>query len=69
MQIPDCYEAFQQDEARQEAWDMHLAKLPTCVICGKKIHNGQEVYESAGKSVCAYCFDDLAENVGIVEAW
>lgn len=67
MQIPDCYEAFYQEDRRQKAWDRHLAKLPTCSICGKKIHNGEEVYSSKSKSVCAYCLDDLTENVGIVE--
>lgn len=67
MQIPDCYESFRQEDARQEAWDSYLAKLPVCAICGKKIHNGQEVHESGGKSVCSCCLDDLTENAGIVE--
>jgi hypothetical protein len=44
-----------------------MEKLPTCAICGKKIHDGEEQYEAHGKSVCAYCMDELAENVGIVE--
>lgn len=67
MQIPDCYEAYRQEEERQAEWDNYMAKLPVCVICGERIQNGQDVYQSGGKSVCAYCFDDLNENVGIVE--
>lgn len=67
MQIPDCYEAYRQEEARQRSWDIYLSKLPTCLICGEKIHSGQEQYEAHGKCVCAYCLDELTENSSIVE--
>jgi hypothetical protein len=65
--IPDCYEAYRQEEARQAAWDEHLEKLPTCCICGHKIMDGEDVHETRGKSVCAGCFEELAENVSYVE--
>ena len=65
--VPDCYEAYNQEEQRQAAWDEHLEKLPTCCICGHKIMDGEDVHETRGKSVCASCFEELAENVGYVE--
>lgn len=65
--MPDCYEAYVQEERRQQAWDEHLEKLPTCCICGHKIMDGEEVHESKGRCVCADCMDELAENVGYVE--
>lgn len=67
MQIPDCYEAYLQEEKRQMAWDEHLEKLPTCVICGHKIMDGEDVHETRGKCVCAGCMEELTENVGRVE--
>jgi hypothetical protein len=67
MKIPDCYEAFAQEEQRQAAWDEYLEKLPTCCICGHKIMDGEDVHEARGKSVCASCMEELAENVGCVE--
>ena len=66
-EIPDCYEAYYQEDRRQEAWDHYLAKLPVCVICGEHIHEGQTVHESGGKFVCSSCMDELTENVGFVE--
>lgn len=67
MQIPDCYEAFYQEDRRQEAWDAYMARLPVCVICGERVPEGQTVHESGGKFVCGYCMDELAENYGLVE--
>ena len=65
--MPDCYEAHLQEERRQMSWDEHLEKLPTCCICGHKIMEGEDVYETRGKSVCASCMEELTENVGCVE--
>ena len=67
MKIPDCYEAFYQEDRRQEAWDAYMARLPVCVICGEHVPEGQPVHESGGKFVCDCCMDDLNENIGIVE--
>lgn len=67
MKIPDCYEADMQEEQRQKAWDEHLTKLPECAICGQKIMEGEDVYETQGKSVCAGCMEELTENMGYVE--
>ena len=67
MKIPDCYEAFAQEDRRQAAWDEYQEKLPTCCICGHKIMDGEDVHEARGKSVCASCMEELAENVGCVE--
>lgn len=67
MKIPDCYEAFYQEDKRQKAWDEYLARLPVCVICGEHVPEGQPVHESGGKFVCGCCMDDLNENIGIVE--
>ena len=63
----DYSEAYVQEDMRQAAWDEHLEKLPTCVICGHKIMDGEDVHETRGKCVCASCFEELAENVGYVE--
>ena len=65
--ILDCYEAYYQEEQRQAAWDEYQEKLPTCCICGHKIMEGEDVHEARGKSVCAGCMEELAENVGCVE--
>ena len=35
--IPDCYEAYTQEERRQAEWDSYLEGLPTCERCGKAI--------------------------------
>lgn len=67
MEIPDCYEAYRQEEARQNAWDIYLSKLPVCDICGEKIHEGYPVHEHRGKCVCGDCMDALFENQGYVE--
>lgn len=65
--IPDCYEAYVQEERRQKEWDEYAEKLPVCVICGSMIMEGEDVHETRGKCVCASCMDELAENVGRVE--
>ena len=65
--MSDCYEAYRQEERRQAAWDIHLEKLPTCVICGQKIMDGEDVHEARGKCVCASCMEELNENIGYVE--
>lgn len=67
MKIPDCYEAFYQEDRRQKAWDAYMARLPVCVICGERLYNGDEYHESGGKVVCGFCMDDLNEKLGIVE--
>ena len=63
----DYSEPYVQEELQQREWDEHLEKLPTCCICGNKIMDGEDVHETRGKSVCASCFEELAENVGYVE--
>lgn len=65
--VPDCYEAFLQEERRQMEGDEHLEKLPTCCICGQKIPEGNEAHQTRGKCVCGYCFDELEEDVFFVE--
>ena len=67
MGIPDCYDPACQEDSRQRRWDEHLAKLPDCAICGRKIMDGEDVCEAHGKRVCGDCMDDLTENIGIVE--
>ena len=67
MKIPDCWEADYQDMQRQREWDEHLEMLPTCAICGHKIMDGEDVYETRGKSVCASCMEELTENLSYVE--
>ena len=63
----DYSEPYVQEELRQREWDEHLENLPTCCICDHKIMDGEDVHETRGKSVCAGCFEELAENVGYVE--
>ena len=65
--IPDCYEAYAQEERRQRYLDEYTAKLPTCCICGLKIMEGEETHETRGKCVCASCMEELEENVNYVE--
>lgn len=67
MKMPDCYEAYRQEEQRQAAWDVYNAKLPECCICGCKIMDGEDVHETRGRCVCASCMDELIENRGYVE--
>lgn len=67
MRIPDCYEAYSQEEQRQREMDEYMEKLPTCVICGKKIREGDAVSETRRKHVCAYCMEELSENSYRVE--
>ena len=67
--VPDCYEAFLQEERRQAGYDKRSAKWPRCVICGKKIHEGEEAHQTRGKCVCGYCFDELEEDVFYVEIY
>lgn len=67
MMIPDCYEAYRQEEARQRAWDEYLARLPKCCICGRTIHNHEPIFEAGGKCVCFECFDELSENESICD--
>lgn len=63
----DFSEPYIQEERRQQIWDMHFEKLPTCCICGHKIMDGEDVHEARGRCVCADCMEELAENVGYVE--
>lgn len=65
--IPDCYEGYYQEEQRQASWDRHFGKLPTCCVCGRKIMDGDRVFEASGKSVCVSCMEELYENEGYVE--
>ena len=67
--IPDCYEAFAQEERRQAEYDKRSAKWPRCTICGKKIQAGDEAHQTRGKFVCAYCFDELEGDVFFVEGY
>lgn len=67
MNIPDCYEAYWQEEMRQKAMDIYMEKLPTCCICGKKIRENEIYHEAYGKYVCTGCNDELEVNVGYVE--
>ena len=60
--IPDCYEAYRQEEQRQKAWDEYFEKLPECCICGHKIIEGNEVHVSHGKAVCSGCMEELTEQ-------
>ena len=67
--IPNCYEAYAQEEQRQNAWDVYASKLPVCVICGERIREGEDVHEAHGKKVCAACMEELEENFGYVEVY
>lgn len=67
MQIPDCYEGYRQEEERQRKWDATLSKCPICRLCGRRILPDLPYRYTGNNAVCAVCFDDLAENEGIVE--
>lgn len=65
--IPDCYEAYAQEERRQKRWDEYCENLPTCCICGQKIMEGEISHETRGKCVCDSCMEELIENAERVE--
>jgi hypothetical protein len=67
MKIPDCYEGYRQEEERQRKWDETLSKCPECRLCGRRIRPDLPYHFTGTTAVCAECFDDLAENEGIVE--
>ena len=65
--IPDCYEAFAQEERRQAGYDKRSKNWPRCTICGKKIPEGEKAHQTRGKCVCDYCMDELEEDFFFVE--
>jgi hypothetical protein len=65
--IPDCYEAYRQEEMRQRAMDIYMDMLPTCCICEEKIREDETYHEAFGVCVCNMCFDELERNVEYVE--
>jgi hypothetical protein len=67
MQIPNCYDPIAQEEQRQADWDRYADKLPVCVLCRKKILPGTKVHTSGTGHICPSCFEELYENIEIVE--
>ena len=58
MNIPDCYEAYAQEERRQAEWDEYLASLPTCEKCGNAIQQESAVCLD-GFWYCDKCLDRM----------
>lgn len=67
MKMPDCYEAYRQEDRQQREMDLYMEKLPACCICGDKIPEGEKAHKTRGKLVCAYCMDELEEDYFFVE--
>ena len=65
--IPDCYDPVYQEERRQWEWDETLCRCPECALCKRKILPDEPYHYTENHSVCFECFDELAENEGIVE--
>lgn len=65
--IPDCYEAYAQEERRQREWDNFADMLPTCTLCRRRLHPGEKFYTARYQIVCTRCKEELNENEDIVE--
>lgn len=64
--IPDCYEAYQQEEARQQKWDSMVRKMPSCCICFRPMLPGDRAYTASCKKVCSDCMTDLEDSEEII---
>ena len=65
--IPDCYEAYRQEEQRQAEWDRYEEYLQKCHICGRPLYPGDKIHIANFFLVCPSCVEELTENEDIIE--
>ena len=67
MNIPNCYDPAGCEEQRQKRADQMRSCLRSCALCGETLLPGMKYREARFRSICEFCFDQLAENEETVE--
>lgn len=63
MNLPDCYEADQQAEAREEEYIRKCEAFPDCAECGESLYPHDEYTELGGQLYCEKCVDRNTHSV------
>ena len=62
MNLPDCYEAWRQADAREARLDKETERLPCCARCGNPIQDVQLVcIPNHDEFYCLDCIEAMTE--------